>query len=190
MVEMRADGQGAEEGVRLFRLLRDVEARCLTNAAGLPQRVELETPWEGVLFSVGGNVLIAPLDEVKEILNYSMGLTPVPGTKSWVLGVANIRGNLLPIVDLQSFLLSRPTVPGRRSRVLVLDHEGVYTGLLVDQMVGIRHFRPSDRSDTVLALPEPINRFVQFHYGRDGEVWPVFSMRQLSDSPEFQLAAA
>ncbi len=190
MAEARANGQDAEGGVRLIRLLRDVEARCLTNAAGLPQQVELETLWEGVLFSVGGHMLIAPLDEVKEILNYTMGLTPVPGTKNWVLGVANIRGNLLPVVDLQSFLLTRPTVPGRRSRVLVLDHEGVYTGLLVDQMVGIRHFRPSDRSAGSLDLPEPINRFVQFSYRRDDEVWPVFSMRQLSDSPEFQLAAA
>ncbi len=185
-----ADGQGEEEGLRLFRLLRDLEARCLSKAAGLPHRDELETSWEGVLFSVGGRVLIAPLSEVKEILNYSMTLTPVPGTKSWVLGVANIRGNLLPIVDLQSFLLSRQTVPGRRSRVLVLDHAGVYTGLLVDQMVGIRHFHPSDRSNSSLNLPEPISRFVQFSYEQGDEVWPVFSMRQLSDSPEFQLAAA
>lgn len=48
--------------------------------------------------------MIAPLEEVKEILNYPDGVTRVPGTQAWLLGMANIRGNLLPLIDLQQFL--------------------------------------------------------------------------------------
>ena len=98
----------------LEEALRDIETRCLEYAAGLPQRETLETTWEGVLFSVGGHPLIAPLGEVKEIINYTADITPVPGTRSWLLGVANVRGNLLPVVDLQAYLLGRSTVSGRR----------------------------------------------------------------------------
>jgi len=180
----------AVDGAVLFDLLRDIEARCTTHAAGLPQREEVEEIWEGVLFSAGGHTLVAPLGEVKEIINYTPDITAVPGTKSWLLGVANIRGNLLPIVDLQAYLLGRATVPGRRSRVLVLDHEGVFSGLLVDQMVGIRHFRSSEQTEESVPLPETIGRFVENCFEQDQEVWPVFSMLKLAENPEFLLAAA
>lgn len=179
-----------EAGSALFQVLRDIESRCMAHAAGLPQREEMEESWEGVLFSAGGHTLIAPLGEVKEILNYTTDITAVPGTRGWLLGVANVRGNLLPIVDLQSYLLGRATVPGRRSRVLVVDHEGVFSGLLVDQMVGIRHFRASEQTERSVPLPESIDRFVDSYFEHDQSVWPVFSMKILAQSPEFLLAAA
>lgn len=174
----------------MFHVLQEIEERCLQQAVGLPQQQHAEETWEGVLFSVGGRVLISPLGEVKEILNYPSAMTHVPGTKTWVRGVANIRGNLLPIIDLQAFLVERATVPGRRSRVLVVDHEGAFSGLLVDQAVGIRHFKPSARTGVVSGLPDSIQRFIVYTYEADGEKWPVFSMYRLAESAEFQFAAA
>ena len=193
MAEPHVPGETAavgNAGPRLLRILQEIEERCLDNAVGLPQQRVVEETWEGVLFSVGGRVLVAPLGEVKEILNYPATITSVPGTKTWVRGVANIRGNLLPIIDLQAFLLGRPTVPGRRSRVLVAEHEGVFTSLLVDEMVGIRHFRPSERSREPVDLPDAVGRFVEYYYRLDDEAWPVFGMHRLVESPEFQFAAA
>jgi len=185
-------GSAASEssGERLLGLLRNIENRCLEYAAGLPQEKIAEETWEGVLFSIAGRILVAPLDQVKEILNYPAAITPVPGTKSWVRGVANIRGNLLPIIDLQAFLLDRVTVPGRRSRVLVIKHVDVFTSLLVDQMVGIRHFRTSDLIDESADLPDWLNSFVDFSYRQGNEVWPVFSMHRLIENTNFQFAAA
>jgi len=177
-------------GESLFAALRDIEQRCLGHAAALPQQRKAEETWEGVLFSVGGRMMTAPLEEVKEILNYPSVMTNVPGTRNWVRGVANIRGTLLPIVDLQAFLIGRTTVPGRRSRVLVINSEGLHSGLLVDQMVGIRHFRPSDKIEGKSGLPDTFERFVAFNYKHGNETWPVFSMRLLAEDPEFQFAAA
>jgi twitching motility protein PilI len=173
----------------LFRLLADIERRCLSSAAGLPQQRTLEETWDGVLFSVRSRLLIAPLAEIREILNYPASMTSVPGTRAWVRGVANIRGNLLPVIDLQSFLLGRSTVPGRRSRVLVIGLEGSASGLLVDQMVGIRHFGVSHQSGEIPELPDAIKRFVTHAYEQDNRVWPVFSMRRLTECQEFQFTA-
>jgi len=181
--------QDGAAGERLVALLRAVEARCLAHAVGLPQQVIAEETWEGVLFSVAGRLFVTPLGEVKEILNHPATLTLVPGTRPWVAGVANIRGNLLPIIDLQSFLLHRQTVPGRRSRVLVVDHEGLYSGLLVDPLVGIRRFYVSEHSTRSVELPETIKKYIERVYEHDAEVWPVFSMHRLAASPEFQFAA-
>ena len=181
---VRGDGQ------HLFRLLEEVERRCLANSAGLPEQEILEETWDGVLFSIRSRPLVAPLGEIVEILNYPASMTSVPGTFSWVKGVANIRGNLLPIIDLQSLLLGRSTVPGRRSRVLVIEFDGGVSGLLVDQMVGIRHFRPSAQAETVPDLPDALKRFVTHSYEQDHQLWPVFSMRGLTESQEFQFTAA
>jgi twitching motility protein PilI len=193
VTELHSSGEtsaDADTGERLLRLIHDIEDRCLKHAVGLPQQRVVEETWEGVVFSVGGRLLVAPLGEVKEILNYPSVITSVPGTKSWVRGVANIRGNLLPVIDLQAFLLGRATVPGRRSRVLVVEHGGLFTSLLVDQMVGIRHFRLSEWSEEKVDLPEAVERFVEYSYRIDDEAWPVFSMHSLIENPEFQFAAA
>jgi twitching motility protein PilI len=186
------DARSGDEprGARLFQLLKDMETRCRVRAAGLPQQEVPEDSWEGVLFAVGGRSLVAPLAQVKEILNFPSSVTRVPGTRAWVRGIANVRGNLLPVVDLQTFLFGRASMPGRRSRILVIDHSGVYSGLLVDQMVGIRHFLPSARRDEQPDLPDTLARFVELVYAQDGEVWPVFSVARLAENPEFQLAAA
>lgn len=180
----------AQDGGQLFQYLQDIEQRCLDHAAGLPQDEAPEESWEGVLFSMGGQVLLAPLNQVKEILNYPAVITNVPGTREWIKGVANIRGNLLPISDLQAFLLGRHTVPGRRSRVLVVNHANFYSGLLVDQMVGIRHFLPSEKLDEEVDLPESLSRFITHAYRQGGQTWPVFDLQNLAENPEFQFAAA
>ncbi len=59
------------------------------------------------MFYVGDDRLIAPLNDIKEILNFPSAITKVPGTKPWMLGIANIRGTLLPVIDLQLFLIGR-----------------------------------------------------------------------------------
>jgi twitching motility protein PilI len=187
---MEAQDTTDDVGARLYQTLQEIEQRCLAHAVGLPQQPTLEESWEGVLFAIGGRMVVAALGEVKEILNYPTAVTLVPGAKIWVKGVANIRGNLLPIIDLQGFLLGRSTVLGRRSRVLVIDHKGFVSGLLVDEMVGIRHFRPSDRVQESVDLPPAVADFVEYFYGQGDAIWPVFSMRRLSDNTEFQYAAA
>ena len=167
--------------------LNDIEQRCHQFAAGLPQE-EVKQFWEGVLFNVAGVGAIAPLDEVKEILNFPAELTKVPGTKDWVLGMANIRGNLLPIFDLQLFLGSTPVPIGRRSRVLVIDHEGMFAGLLIGDVQGMRHFADEQLAG-VKGLPDMLAPFVEKAYELDGVVRPVFSMKKLAQSTGFRVAS-
>ncbi|MCW8890515.1 MAG: chemotaxis protein CheW, partial [Sedimenticola sp.] len=155
----------------LLHLLQRIENRSHQYAVGLPKQ-KIEQYWEGVLFSISGMGVIAPLDEVKEILNFPEGVTRVPGTQVWLLGMANIRGNLLPLIDLQQFLGGAPVVIGRRSRVLVINHQGLYSGLLVGDVQGMRHFLEEQRTP-VPTLPESIRPFVQDAYEIEGATRPV-----------------
>lgn len=171
-----------------LELLRSIERRSRQFSSDLPKQEVALQYWEGVLFVTSGVHAIAPLSDVKEILNYPPAVTSVPGTKNWVLGVANIRGNLLPLIDLQRYLGGEPTEIGRRSRVLVINHQGLYGGLLVGDVQGIRHL--TDEQDApVPELPETTRRYIQRAYKVEGQVWPVFSMGMLAESSDFRMAA-
>ena len=178
----------ASQSPELVELLRGIEKRSRAQAAGLPQQEEVRQYWEGVVFSLGDVRLVAPLDEVAEILHFPSIVTTVPGTRSWVRGVANIRGNLLPIIDLQLFLGGSPVVDERRGRILVIKHQGIFTGLLVKGITGMRHFQQESLIDYSLSN-DLMGKFVRSAFAQDGETWPVFGIYALTESPEFQVAA-
>ena len=58
---------------------------------------------------MAGELYLVAREEAREVLGVPSPLTRVPGAKSWILGLANIRGQLLPIIDLRAFLGSGPT---------------------------------------------------------------------------------
>ncbi|MDJ0806980.1 MAG: chemotaxis protein CheW [Gammaproteobacteria bacterium] len=172
----------------IVSLLASIEERCRKNAVGLPQQEQFTSYWEGVMFYVGEERLITPLSEIKEILNYSASLTKVPGTKPWMLGIANVRGTLLPVVDLQLFLIGRKTVRNRRSRVLVFELGSGASGVLVGEMVGMRHFAKDTAVDKE-SVSGAFDRYVQYGFDQDGVSWPVFQLSELANDPAFQIAA-
>ena len=172
----------------ILQLLGSLEDRCRKCAIGLPEPDEIQSYWEGVMFYVGEDRLIAPLNDIKEILNFPSTITKMPGTKSWMLGVANIRGTLLPIIDLQLFLIGRKTNHSRRSRVLVFQIGEGLTGVLVGEMVGMRHFA-KDLATGKEDLSGRFDRYIKFGFNQDGVTWPVFKLSALAEDPAFQIAA-
>ncbi len=66
-------------------------------------------------------------------------MTVVPLTKSWYRGLANVRGNLVSIIDLNLFRGGAPTVQDKDSRVLVFANDmHFHAGILVSRMQGLR----------------------------------------------------
>jgi twitching motility protein PilI len=171
-----------------FDLLRGIEAQCRAHARELPRQIEVKEDWLGIGFRLGTQRLVAPLDHVVEILTYP-GMSKVPGSKDWVRGIANVRGNLLPIMDLQGYLQGRGSVPNRRSRVLVVNHKGVFSGLVVDEVLGLKHFMPEQRTTELPALDAALATYVQSGFLVGDDFWGVFSMRRLAETPQFLQAA-
>ncbi len=175
------------EGSRAYALLKSIESQVREHAAPLPIEIQVREDWVGIGFRIGDHRLLAPLGEVVEILTHP-AMSSVPGTRKWVRGIANVRGNLLPIMDLRGYLEGRATVPSRRSRILVIDHEGVYSGLVVDEVLGLRHFLPEERVSRV-DLPESYQPYLDGGFSAGGETWGVFSLRRLAETPQFLHAA-
>ena len=85
--------------------------------------------------------------DVREVLPVPEQITRVPGAKPWLRGIANLRGQLLTIVDLKSFLGAGGAAADRQTRILVVASRDVPTGLVVDEVVGFRRFAASDYRD-------------------------------------------
>jgi len=171
-------------------LLHAIEQRARQNAAGLPQQTEVRTTWAGIGFRLSGQHYLAPMKEVTEILTPPQ-LTWVPGARPWVLGVANVRGTLLPIMDLQGFLAGRPEPGGRRERILVVAHKGITVGLRVDEVLGLRHFfEESFRNEVPQESANAAGPYLRGSYRQAEREWAVFSLHTLVQDPGFMQVAA
>lgn len=122
-----------------LNVLCDIRDATFKHAAPLPHKQEVQSQWQGLGFLVGGVRLVSKLGEVVELLQMPR-LTPLPAVKPWLLGVANVRGRLVPIVDLHSYLDMPTTMPMNHWRVLVVEDGDMVAGLLVEQSLGIQHF--------------------------------------------------
>lgn len=70
--------------------------------------------------AVGREVLAVPIERVKEILQVG-ALTPLPRTPDFVRGVMNMRGAVVPVIDVQARLTHGPTEVGRRACIVVVE---------------------------------------------------------------------
>mgnify|MGYP002661424924 FL=1 len=122
-----------------------------------------EFDWQGVVFEIGGQRLVAPMGQVSEVLSMPE-YTSLHLVKHWMLGIANIRGRLLPLTDLSRFLQvpSRLTQMSQR-KVIVIDHDNVFSGLLVDQVLGIEQFTQDQYRAEAL---EPSSPFAPYNHGK------------------------
>ena len=165
-----------------FEILADYEQRSLAHVAGLPEQLDAPGLWRGVGFRIGPKRLASGFDEVVEIIPMPQ-VTPVPGAQPWMLGVANIRGNLLPIVDLKQFLEGERTVL----------HEG--QRVLIDELYGQRSFNEQQQIPDESLADEQIavgryTHFIDRAYRLDEQPWGIFSLERLTRTPEFRQAAA
>ncbi len=162
-----------------FDLLLDIEQRCQANAAGLPTLDNVEEEWVGVGFRIGDDRLIAAMNEIEEILDLPE-FTNIPGVKSWMVGVANVRGGLLPLMDLKGFILGEDITQRKKGRVIVIDYKGFNTGLIVEEVYGMKHFQTKDQSEDIPSLHENVSKYVNKAFSQEGASWPVFSFQNMT----------
>jgi twitching motility protein PilI len=177
------------DSAELFVLLNNYETQSLEHAVTLPEQVGEVDVWSGIGFRLREHHLVAELGTVSEILTVP-AFTKVPTARPWLLGVSNIRGNLVSMVDLRHYFYGERTHLGKRCRVLVIRQEGGMTGLLVDEVFGLRHFESADASDS-LSIDDPtLTEFLTREFVRDGQRWIAFDAVDLVESADFLNAAA
>ena len=73
------------------------------------------------------------IDQVREIRPLE-SITKVPNAKSYVRGVMNLRGMIIPVIDVKEKLGFSSGAASQKPRILVADVDGKLTGLLIDEV--------------------------------------------------------
>lgn len=167
----------------LFELLVDYQQRSVEHdVSGASQR-DQEHAWDGVVFRLGEHQLTLRITEVDEILPFTPA-TPVPGATDWLLGMANVRGNLVTVVDLGWYLYGSRTPVTARTRLILTRLQGRFLGLMVDEVFGQRHF---DRREVLEQQAEApaLAALVTHVFPQGDEQWGRFRIDRLMRDPRF-----
>jgi purine-binding chemotaxis protein CheW len=87
-------------------------------------------------FLVGAEEYALDIMRIKEIIN-PLRITPVPKAPSFIEGVIELRGAILPIVDLRKRFDLAATAPNRLTKYIIVSIEGRMVGLVVDAVLRI-----------------------------------------------------
>ncbi len=175
--------------IAAFAKLLEYEKRSEVFAPGNSHNSGPSQEWSGVTFALGESRLACRIDRIHEILPIPAS-TPVPGAKPWIIGLANVRGSLLTVVDLVWFLTGVRSPVTQRSRLLATQLNKVPIGLMIDEVFGQRHFLDSDAVSARLPENSSLRRVVskQHHFG--AETWQELDLDQLFNTAEFLNGAA
>lgn len=143
-----------------------------------------ESLWSGLGVRIDRYRCVLPRADVREVIPQA-ALTRVPGARPWLLGLANVRGSLLPVFDLR-LLAELPAGEDQRgTRVLVFNSEQVPAGFVVDEVYGQRQFSPAEQAPRHARADSPLAPWLLGAFERDGEVWLALSLHRLVASERF-----
>ncbi|HEY8051086.1 MAG TPA: chemotaxis protein CheW [Ramlibacter sp.] len=165
--------------------LRELQAR-LASRLQAARAEGVQASWLAV--ESGGRKFLLPLAQSGEIFPYSSTL-PVPYTRSWFLGVANLRGGLFGVVDLASFVggqapAQRTDASHAESRLVALNSAlEINCALLVDRLAGLRNM---DAFSTSSPPPDGAPDFFGTGYtDSNGAFWQELNLQALAQQPQF-----
>ena len=160
----------------------EASAGTMTRTMAAEQDASDETAHSRLGMQLGEDYWLLDLTDVAEVIPIP-DLLRVPLTKAWYAGVANIRGNLISVIDLAAFLGAPAVVHDDKSRlILVGEKHRINSGLIFSRVVGLRQFERFERE----ADSAPLPAWVEGRY-RDPEQrrWHALNMHGLVTHPDF-----
>lgn len=165
----------------LMRMQRD----GLAAGRVMPEQRQAEPEWSGLAFAVGDVKLVTELTNVTDVVECP-SVTPVPRCKTWLRGIANVRGSLYSIVDLSLFLGYEQPTSETEGKLLVLNAGELGCALLVPRVFGIRHFNEEQESQVASVLDRGVQPYSQKAFLHEGELWGVLDVKRLVEADAFR----
>lgn len=95
---------------------------------------------------VGGREFGIQILDTKEVIGF-MQIEPIPQTPEFMLGMINLRGAIIPVIDLRLKLGVKATARSAENCIVIVETNGRLTGALVDNLVGVVTLEPSQYQD-------------------------------------------
>jgi twitching motility protein PilI len=140
-------------------------------------------------FSVCSKGVLLPIGEIIELVS-TPSIVEIPIMQPWMRGIANIRGSLLPLTDLEGFFCEKRQSLGANSRVLIIEKGSSRYGLLVPEVYGIKEIAPEKLREIQPDAGNPLSGFCTLHASSGGKEWYLLDFDSLIGDERFMEVAA
>jgi purine-binding chemotaxis protein CheW len=107
-------------------------------------------------FQVGRETYGVAITSLQEIVRVPE-ITAVPDAPDYMEGVINLRGKIVSVIDLRKRFGGKQVTPGKRNRILVVEHKGKLCGLIVDSASEVLKIPASDVEPSNDVFQEGLN---------------------------------
>ncbi len=125
--------------------------------------------------------------QVREVLRVSE-VAPVPGTPDYVLGIINLRGNVVTVMDTRKRFGLRDREIGAdddATRIVIIEVDDQEVGILVDSVAEVVDLRESDIETAPSVGNDDTSRYIQGVTSRDGELLILVDLNKLLTEEEW-----
>lgn len=96
-----------------------------------------------VIFQLNDQQYALPIQETQEIIRMT-GITRVPNTKNYVEGIINLRGSIVPVINLNRRLDLPLQDYTDATRIIVVEYEGQKVGIIVDNVLEVGRYTAAE----------------------------------------------
>ncbi|MFA0412464.1 chemotaxis protein CheW [Vibrio renipiscarius] len=122
--------------------------------------------------------------QVREVLRYTE-IAPVPGAPDYVLGIINLRGNVVTVIDTRSRFGLMEGETTDNTRIIVIESELQVIGILVDSVAEVVYLRSSEIDTTPSVGTDESSKFIQGVSNRDGKLLILVDLNKLLTDDEW-----
>jgi twitching motility protein PilI len=170
----------SDAGTRRTRL-REFQTQLVERMQAASSGSQVQTSQLGVM--IGQTRWLLNLQEAGEIVAVGT-ITKVPLTQEWFLGLTNIRGNLISVIDLAHFRGQPPASIDKESRIVAFSPSLSFnSGLLVSRVMGLRNISEMESQPGAEVGDAPWS--AQRYLDRDSQIWTELKLSLIVQDPQF-----
>lgn len=137
-----------------------------------------------VTFKLGNETYGINVMQVQEVLRYTE-IAPVPGAPSYVLGIINLRGNVVTVIDTRMRFGLPPADISEQTRIVIIEADQQVIGILVDSVAEVVYLHQSEIETAPNVGNEESAKFIQGVCNRDNELLILVDLNKMLSDQEW-----
>ncbi|MCG8670943.1 MAG: chemotaxis protein CheW [Pseudomonadales bacterium] len=119
--------------------------------------------------------------QIREVLRYTE-ITPVPGAPYYVLGIINLRGNVVTVIDTRKRFGLPPGDVDNNTRIVIVEVDAQVIGMLVDSVAEVTYLRQSEIEITPSVGNEETSKFISGVCNKNDELLILIELERMIDT--------
>ena len=122
--------------------------------------------------------------QVQEVLRHTE-IAPVPGAPSYVLGIINLRGNVVTVIDTRQRFGLMPAPVTDQTRIVIIEADRQVIGILVDSVAEVVYLRQSDIETAPNVGTDESAKFIQGVSNKNDELLILVDLEKMMTEDEW-----